>query len=326
MHSAAKWTLIAGAASMALGILLMVIGGSMAPDESEVDPKEDIVFSGQSGELSVTPWNYLSVFAEGDSCDGISLSVLHDGEAYPYFYDFCSGGESGYYSPAGWIHIADIAPIDDEDFQDGEMVLDISANVDVSIIKDPTGDSIAAAGFGVAGCCLGILVLLVGLVLWAVLDDPAPTMTYAPQTYGQAGMMVAPGTYGAQGMVQTPVQDMPNAAGILPAQPVQQGMAAVVPGTVMGAYAVPVVPQGTTVVQAPVQQMQPAGMNMSAPVAASPPVQPTPQPTAPVEPTAVPAPATESQPATEALEDQGTFWQKPPAEDQPNNVGDEFMS
>ena len=335
MHSGAKWTLISGSALMVLGMLAMLIGAVTSPDNMEVDPTEDVVFSGYEGDLTVTPFNYLSVFAQVDSCGDVSLSVLSDGTTYPYFYDFCDGlftseGE-GYYFADGWVHIADIAPLDDPDFDEGEMVLQISSNVDVSIIKDPTGASIAAAGFGFVGCCLGILVLIVGLVLWAVLDDPAPTMTYAPQGYGQPGMQTVgtvPGTYGAPGMVQTPVQAMPNAAGILPAQPVQPGMGAVVPGAVVGAYAVPVVPQGTTVVQAPVQQPQPVAMNMSA-QAASAPIQPASQPvvgSAPVETTPVAPPTTQSQPAPQALEGEGTFWQKPATEESTGSVGDEFMS
>ena len=336
MHGGAKWTLISGGALMALGILLMVIGGASAPDEMNIDPTEDVVYSGTDGSISVTPWNYLSVSAQVDSCDEITMSVDVNGEPYPYFYDFCDS--SGYYGGAyyradGWLHVADIAPLDDDTFQDGTMALDITSNVEVSVIKDPTGTSIAAAGFGFFGCCLGILVLIVGLVLWAVLDDPAPTMTYAPQGYGQPGMQTigaVPGTYGAPGMVQAPVQAMPDAAGILPAQAVHPGMGAVVPGAVVGAYAVPVVPQGTTVVQAPVQQPQPQpmAMNMSAQAAPAP-VQPTPQPMAspaPADPVPVAPPATESQPAPQALEGEGTFWNKNDSEEAAGNVGDEFMS
>ena len=335
MHGGAKWTLISGGALMALGILLMVIGGASAPDEMNIDPTEDVVYSGTDGSISVTPWNYLSVFAQVDSCDEITMSVDVDGEPYPYFYDFCdsSGYDYGgaYYRADGWLHVADIAPLDDDTFQDGTMALDITSNVEVSVIKDPTGTSIAAAGFGFFGCCLGIIVLIVGLVLWAVLDDPAPTMTYAQQGYVQPGMQTVgtvPGTYGAPGMVQAPVQAVPNAAGILPAQPVQPGMGAIVPGAVVGAYAVPVVPQGTTVVQAPVQQPQPTAMNMSTQPAAAP-VQPTAQPVAapaPVETTPAAPPSTQSQPAPQALEGEGTFWQKPAAEEGTGSVGDEFMS
>ena len=334
MHGGAKWTLISGGALMALGILLMVIGGASAPDEMNVDPTEDVVYSGTDGSISVTPWNYLSVFAQVDSCDEITMSVDVNGEPYPYFYDFCdsSGYDYGgaYYRADGWLHVADIAPLDDDTFQDGTMALDITSNVEVSVIKDPTGTSIAAAGFGFFGCCLGILVLIVGLVLWAVLDDPAPNMTYAPQGYGQPGMQTVgavPGTYGAPGMVQAPVQTMPNAAGILPAQAVHPGMGAVVPGAVVGAYAVPVVPQGTTVVQAPTQQPQPMAMNMSAAAAA--PVQPSPQPMpnpAPAVPVPVAPPKVGSQPAAEALEGQGTFWNKNDSEEGDANVGAEFMS
>lgn len=335
MHGGAKWTLISGAGLMVLGILLMVIGGASAPDEMNVDPTEDVVYSGTDGSISVTPWNYLSVFAQVDSCDEITMSVDVNGEPYPYFYDFCDSSGYGYggayYRADGWLHVADIAPLDDETFQDGTMALDITSNVEVSVIKDPTGTSIAAAGFGFFGCCLGILVLIVGLVLWAVLDDPAPTMTYAPQGYGHPGMQTVgavPGTYGAPGMVQAPVQAMPDAAGILPAQPVQPGMVAVVPGAVMGAYGTPVVPQGTTVVQAPTQQAQPMAMNMSAQAAPTP-VQPTPQPMAsptPADPVPVAPPTTESQPAPQALEGEGTFWNKPAAEEGAGSVGDEFMS
>ena len=337
MHGGAKWTLISGAALLGLGILLMVIGAVSAPENMEVDPTQDVVFSGSGGDLVVTPFNYLSVFAQVDSCDEVALSVLSGGSMYPYFYDFCdtAGGDygGGYYSAEGWIHVADIAPLDDPDFDEGEMVLQVSSNVEVSIIKDPTGTSIAAAGFGFAGCCLGIIVLIVGLVLWAVLDDPAPTMTYAHQGYVQPGMQTVgtvPGTYGAPGMVQAPVQAVPNAAGILPAQPVQPGMGAVVPGAVVGAYAVPVIPQGTTVVQAPVQQPQPMAMNMSAQPAPVQ-VQPTPQPVAapapePAQTSPAAPPTAESQPAPQALEGEGTFWQKPATEEGTGSVGDEFMS
>jgi len=338
MHGGAKWTLISGGALMALGILLMVIGGASAPDEIYVDPTEDVVYSGTDGSISVTPWNHLNVFAQVDSCDEFTMSVDVNGEPYPYFYDFCDfsgygygGGGGGYYRADGWLHVADIVPLDDETFQDGTMALDITSNVEVSVIKDPAGTSIAAAGFGFFGCCLGILVLIVGLVLWAVLDDPAPTLTYAQQSHGHPGMQTVgavPGTYGAPGVVQAPVQAMPGAAGILPAQPVQPGMVAVVPGAVMGAYGTPVVPQGTTVVQAPTQHAQPMAMNMSAQATPAP-VQPTPQPAAapaPVETTPVAPPSTQSQPAPQALEGEGTFWQKPAAEESTGSVGDEFMS
>lgn len=330
MHGGAKWTLIAGAGLTVLGVLLMVIGGASAPTDAPVDPTEDVVFRGTQGEITVTPFDYLNVFVQGDSCTEGLVTVTTNGQDYPYFYDFCNEG-GGYYFAEGWMHIGDIAPLDDYDFDEGEMVLDISANSEVSIIEDREMTGIAAAGFGFVGCCLGILVLIVGLVLWAVLDDPAPTMTYAQQGYVQPGMQTVgavPGTYGAPGMVQAPVQAVPNAAGILPAQPVQPGMGAVVPGAVVGAYAVPVIPQGTTVVQAPVQQPQPAAMNMSAQPAPVP-VQPTPQPVAapaPVETTPVAPPATQSQPAPQALEGEGTFWQKPATEEGTGSVGDEFMS
>ena len=329
MHNGAKWTLVSGAGLMVLGILLMVIGGASAPADAPVDPTEDVVFRGTQGEITVTPFDYLNVFVQGDSCTEGSVTVTANGQDYPYFYDFCDEG-GGYYFAEGWMHIGDIAPLDDYDFEEGEMVLDISANAEVSIVEDREMTGIAAAGFGFVGCCLGILVLIVGLVLWAVLDDPAPTMAYAPQGYGHPGMQTVgtvPGAYGAPGMVQAPVQSMPNAAGILPAQPVHPGMGAVVPGAVVGAYAVPVVPQGTTVVQAPTQQAQPMAMNMSAAAAA--PAQPAPQPVAapaPVEPTPVAPPAVESQPAPQALEGEGTFWNKPATEEGAGNVGDEFMS
>lgn len=336
MPSAWKWTLISGAALIGFGILLMVIGAVASdPEFIEVDPTQDVVFSGTEGDLAVTPFNYLSVFAQVDSCGDVSLSVSSDNATYPYFYDFCASifHSGGHYTAEGWLHVADIAPLDDPDFEEGEMVLQVSSNVEVSIIKDPTGTSLALAGFGSAACCLGILVLIVGLVLWAVLDDPAPTMTYAPQGYGQPGMQTVgavPGTYGAPGMVQAPVQAMPDAAGILPAQAVHPGMGAVVPGAVVGAYAVPVVPQGTTVVQAPVQQPQPQpmAMNMSAQAAPAP-VQPTPQPMAspaPADPVPVAPPATGSQPAPQALEGEGTFWNQNDSEEAAGNVGDEFMS
>ena len=332
MHSGAKWTLISGAGLMVLGILLMVIGGASAPEGGTVDPTEEVVYSGTDGSISVTPWNYLSVFAQVDSCDEITMSVDVNGKPYPYFYDFCdsSGYDYGgaYYRADGWLHVADIVPLDDDTFQEGTMALDITSNVEVSVIRDPTGTSIAAAGFGFFGCCLGILVLIVGLVLWAVLDDPAPTMTYAQQGSGHPGMQTVgtvPGAYGGPGMVQAPVQSMPNAAGILPAQPVQPGMVAVVPGAVMGAYGTPVVPQGTTVVQAPTQQAQPMAVNMSAAAPAQPGPQPVSAP-APVEPVPVAPPAVESQPAPQALEGEGTFWNKPAAEEDTGSVGDEFMS
>ena len=93
----------------------------------------------------------------------------------------------------------------------------------------------------------------------------------------------------------------------------------------MGAYGTPVVPQGTTVVQAPTQQAQPMAVNMSAAA----PAQPAPQPVsapAPVEPVPVAPPAVESQPAPQALEGEGTFWNKPAAEEDTGSVGDEFMS
>ena len=338
MHGGAKWTMIIGAGLTVLGILAMVIGGASVPEDVDVDPTQDVVFSGSGGEITVSPLDYLNVYVQADSCDGISLSVLDDGEAYAYFYDYCDPNSAdygmSYYYPEGWIHVADIAPLDDERFEDGELTLDVSANVDVSIVKDPFGvGEIAAVGLGFVGCCLGIIVLAVGLVLWAVLDDPAPTMTYAQQGYVQPGMQTVgavPGTYGTPRMVQAPVQAVPNAAGILPAQPVQPGMGAVVPGAVVGAYAVPVVPQGTTVVQAPVQQPQPAAMNMSAQPAPAP-VQPTPKPVASPAPepagTSPAAPPTaQSQPAPQALEGQGTFWQKPATEEGTGGVGDEFMS
>jgi len=332
MHGGAKWTLIAGAGLTVLGVLLMVIGAASAPSGVNVDPTKDVVFTGTEVELTVTMDDLLSVFAQVDSCDQGSLSVKNNGEDYPYFYDYCN--EGSYYSmPEGWIHVGDIAPVDDVDFWSGEMVLDVSSNVEVSIIVAPlTGDE-AALGLGILGCCLGIIVLIVGLVLWAVLDDPTPTMTYAHQGYVQPGMQTVgtvPGTYGAPGMVQAPVQAVPNAAGMLPAQPVQPGMGAVVPGAVVGAYAVPVIPQGTTVVQAPVQQPQPMAMNMSA-QAAPVQVQPTPQPVAapapePAQTSPAAPPTAESQPAPQALEGEGTFWQKPATEEGTGSVGDEFMS
>ena len=183
MHGGAKWTLISGAALVVLGILAMVIGGASGPDEVDVDPTQDVVFSGTEGKIAVSPLDYLNVYVQADSCDGISLSVMDGGESYAYFYDFCDPSSVNYglsyYYPEGWIHVADIAPLDDERFEDGELTLDISANVEVSIAKDPYGvGEIAAVGLGFVGCCLGIIVLIVGLVLWAVLDDPAPTRQF----------------------------------------------------------------------------------------------------------------------------------------------------
>ena len=103
---------------MVLGILAMVIGGASVPDDVDVDPTQDVVFSGSEGQITVTPFDYLNVYVQADSCDAISLSVLDDGESYAYFYDFCDPNSPdygmSYYYPEGWIHVADIAPLDDE--------------------------------------------------------------------------------------------------------------------------------------------------------------------------------------------------------------------
>ena len=64
---------------MVLGILAMVIGAASVPDTMDVDPTQDVVFSGTEGDLTVTPFNYLSVFAQVDSCSDVSLSVVSDG-------------------------------------------------------------------------------------------------------------------------------------------------------------------------------------------------------------------------------------------------------
>ncbi|MGB2362518.1 MAG: hypothetical protein ACPH93_03180, partial [Candidatus Poseidoniaceae archaeon] len=67
MHGGAKWTLISGAALVVLGMLGMLIGGIAGSEMTEVDPTDDVVFSGTEGQITVTPFDYLNVFARGDS-------------------------------------------------------------------------------------------------------------------------------------------------------------------------------------------------------------------------------------------------------------------
>ncbi|GIR07741.1 MAG: hypothetical protein CM15mP18_0700 [Methanobacteriota archaeon] len=60
----------------------------------------------QRGRLVVTPFNYLSVFAQVDSCDRrTSLSVSQkQRRGLSILHDYCN--EESYYSmPEGWIHV-----------------------------------------------------------------------------------------------------------------------------------------------------------------------------------------------------------------------------
>lgn len=325
MHTAAKVTLIIGAVLTVLGIIMGVMGGATVA--SGIGPSDKTVIFDSASEGTFTAeenesWTYNVYSAEDYSCDQISsISAIDQNDIQSFEdYSFCFDGEEYVGEYLGQIiH----NPGDEFNF---------TSDFDIQIVgeyqyfdEEALGGLAAIAGSFFAACC-GILVLIVGIIMWLTMDggnqhaQQQVGFVQAPVVGMQQSNVVGTMVTGAQNYNQMPAQGMAGQQmmgqpmqGVPQTQPVQtdQGYSM---GTVGAAAAV-----ATTPIVAPVAAANP----VTAPVTQAPVTQ---APTAPAQ-SAQPAqnaatnqfmpPLTDSatpvQPGNQVgTQSQGSFWQQPP--------------
>jgi len=324
MHTAAKVTLGIGAVLTVLGIIGGIVGGATIADSLGPIEEETLIDSASSGQFTIEnneSWSYSVIATESYTCSQIDEISLMDQNSYESFesWGWCWDGEEAIGDDLGYIV-----------FNSGDT-FDLTSPIDVKITgtyqqvdeEDALGGVFAIMGSFGAACC-GILVLIVGIIMWLTMDggnqhaQQQVGFVQAPVGGMQQSNVVGTMVTGAQNYNQMPAQAMGGQQmmgqpmqGVPQTQPVQtdQGYSM---GTVGAAAAV-----ATTPIVAPVV------------AAANPVVAPVTQPQTTQMPATNPAPAqnaatnqfmppltdsaTPVQPGNQVgAQSQGSFWQQPP--------------
>ncbi|MDA0877334.1 MAG: hypothetical protein O3B05_00495 [archaeon] len=315
MHAAAKWTLIVAGVLVVIGVVGTVAGLATLEEGTPFVVDDVADFVGTEGDVVLDMGASYTVYAKS-TCDAFDMTVDLDGAPYAW-EEVCDP----YFDTEVWTHVATMnGPANQE-----VATVTVSSAAEIAVVNDVeyfANEGGILAGIGFLSCCLGVLALALGILLMLVLDEPMP----AGVAYPQMGMVGAT-------PVAVPAQAVMGTPGAAQAWGMPQHMMAT--GAVAGM--VPVVPQGTTVVAAPVTvQVDPHAVQHSptpdehgllppAPVggtAPQPPVASAPAPSP--APAPAPVPLSESRPAGEALAQNDAFWSNE-TEDQ-RRPGDEFMS
>jgi hypothetical protein len=315
MHAAAKWTLIVAGVLVVIGVVGTVAGLATLEEGTPFVVDDVADFVGTEGDVVLDMGASYTVYAKS-TCDAFDMTVDLNGEPYAWV-EYCEPS----YDTGVWTHVATMnGPANQE-----VATVTVSSAAEIAVVNNVeyfANESGILAGIGFLSCCLGVLALALGILLMLVLDEPMP----AGVAYPQMGMVGAT-------PVAVPAQAVMGTPGAAQAWGMPQHMMAT--GAVAGM--VPVVPQGTTVVAAPVTvQVDPHAVQHSptpdehgllppAPVggtAPQPPVASAPAPSP--APTPAPVPLSESRPAAEALAQNDAFWSNETEEQR--RPGDEFMS
>ena len=315
MHAAAKWTLIVAGVLVVIGVVGTVAGLATLEEGTPFVVDDVADFVGTEGDVVLDMGASYTVYAKS-TCDAFDMTVDLNGEPYAWV-EYCEPS----YDTGVWTHVATMnGPANQE-----VATVTVSSAAEIAVVNDVeyfANEGGILAGIGFLSCCLGVLALALGILLMLVLDEPMP----AGVAYPQMGMVGAT-------PVAVPAQAVMGTPGAAQAWGMPQHMMAT--GAVAGM--VPVVPQGTTVVAAPVTvQVDPHAVQHSptpdehgllppAPVggtAPQPPVASAPAPSP--APAPAPVPLSESRPAGEALAQNDAFWSNETEEQR--RPGDEFMS
>jgi hypothetical protein len=315
MHAAAKWTLIVAGVLVVIGVVGTVAGLATLEEGTPFVVDDVADFVGTEGDVVLDMGASYTVYAKS-TCDAFDMTVDLDGAPYAW-EEVCDP----YFDTEVWTHVATMnGPANQE-----VATVTVSSAAEIAVVNDVeyfANEGGILAGIGFLSCCLGVLALALGILLMLVLDEPMP----AGVAYPQMGMVGAT-------PVAVPAQAVMGTPGAAQAWGMPQHMMAT--GAVAGM--VPVVPQGTTVVAAPVTvQVDPHAVQHSptpdehgllppAPVggtAPQPPVASAPAPSP--APAPAPVPLSESRPAGEALAQNDAFWSNETEEQR--RPGDEFMS
>ena len=315
MHAAAKWTLIVAGVLVVIGVVGTVAGLATLEEGTPFVVDDVADFVGTEGDVVLDMGASYTVYAKS-TCDAFDMTVDLNGEPYAWV-EYCEPS----YDTGVWTHVATMnGPANQE-----VATVTVSSAAEIAVVNDVeyfANEGGILAGIGFLSCCLGVLALALGILLMLVLDEPMP----AGVAYPQMGMVGAT-------PVAVPAQAVMGTPGAAQTWGMPQHMMAT--GAVAGM--VPVVPQGTTVVAAPVTvQVDPHAVQHSptpdehgllppAPVggtAPQPPVASAPAPSP--APAPAPVPLSESRPAGEALAQNDAFWSNETEEQR--RPGDEFMS
>ena len=292
MHAAAKWTLIVAGVLVVIGVVGTVAGLATLEEGTPFVVDDVADFVGTEGDVVLDMGASYTVYAKS-TCDAFDMTVDLDGAPYAW-EEVCDP----YFDTEVWTHVATMnGPANQE-----VATVTVSSAAEIAVVNNVeyfANEGGILAGIGFLSCCLGVLALALGILLMLVLDEPMP----AGVAYPQMGMVGAT-------PVAVPAQAVMGTPGAAQAWGMPQHMMAT--GAVAGM--VPVVPQGTTVVAAPVTvQVDPHAVQHSptpdehgllppAPVggtAPQPPVASAPAPSP--APAPAPVPLSESRPAGEAL-------------------------
>ena len=192
MHTATKVMLILGGIITVIGIV-MFVGGSAA---AEFDPIGDAEWEGTDGTFDGDSDVWYGVYAEVDSCDDITITVL-DSNGDEALYDWECNDDN--YATDGYISVGSLA---------GSAPYTIDSNVKVylSDIGEEVGEAVGGfmavlGSFGVL-CCGGFFLLLGGIFA-LTLKDKGDTVVVV-QGGAQQPMMAATGMAAPQ--YEQPVQ------------------------------------------------------------------------------------------------------------------------
>lgn len=161
VHKGAKWTMGIGGTILVLAIIFMAFGFA-----GIIESEPEDYWSGTastSTEIELSEMSIYPIFVENTSTT-VSLSPsTNDNRFIP-----CTEDDScGYYSESGMAHIGELKVVDA-----GNYTVTFTGNGAVKIqeVEFETED-LLAMGAGGIGCCIGFIVLLIGIILAFTLKE-----------------------------------------------------------------------------------------------------------------------------------------------------------
>lgn len=244
MHLASKVTLILGALMLVASGIGFVAGIGTAIDAAETKSYFDNQQDGSFTVAENNSWNVAVYVVHPVDCDTLDLTITDSNGNSVISGCYLYGGEDNFEGEG--FSDGDVELYGYMDHQTAGMEYTVSSNVDVSIrgeycdeacVEDAIGGGLAALGGGLGICC-SIPLIILGIILALVLDEPQKNVMM-PTGHMQIG----------QTAYQAPVQQTMHQA------PVGQQVIQAPVGQSIQPAAVPVTPITPPVTQQPTQNV-----------------------------------------------------------------------